>query len=203
MKNKEKPSAQPKKEEEKKRGEKKDSQQKKAETKITKGIKRIAGKDVSGDLVLERALLQVKGIGPTIVKAAVKVICDELKISPHVQIGDLSDEQIEKIDSILFNLHKYNIPSFLFNRRKDLYDGSDKHVIMNDLDFVVKQAIEREKNMFSWKGFRHAYGQKVRGQRTRNTGRTGLTVGVMRKAVLQTQQKAQPAKAQQQKEEKK
>jgi small subunit ribosomal protein S13 len=34
------------------------------------------------------------------------------------------------------------------------------------------------KEMNSWRGYRHAYGLKVRGQRTRSTGRKGKAVGV-------------------------
>ncbi len=149
--------------------------------KSTKGIKRIAGKDVIGDLKLERALLQVRGIGPTLAKAVTKVISEELKIPEETQVGDLSDEQIEKIDNILFNLQDYNIPSYLLNRRKDFRTGKDMHVIMNDLIFVQKQDIDREKALYTWRGFRHAYGQKVRGQRTKNTGRFGPSLGVSRK----------------------
>jgi small subunit ribosomal protein S13 len=33
-----------------------------------------------------------------------------------------------------------------------------------------------------YKGIRHETGQKVRGQRTKSTGRTGTTVGVKRKS---------------------
>jgi len=32
-----------------------------------------------------------------------------------------------------------------------------------------------------YKGIRHEQGQKVRGQRTRSNGRTGMTMGVIRK----------------------
>ncbi|HOW33966.1 MAG TPA: 30S ribosomal protein S13, partial [Methanoregulaceae archaeon] len=32
-----------------------------------------------------------------------------------------------------------------------------------------------------YRGIRHETGQKVRGQRTKSTGRTGLTVGVKKK----------------------
>jgi len=34
-----------------------------------------------------------------------------------------------------------------------------------------------------YKGIRHETGQKVRGQRTKSTGRTGSTVGVSKKKV--------------------
>jgi len=52
------------------------------------------------------------------------------------------------------------------------------HLITSDIEFNVRNDIEREKNMNSWRGFRHTYGLKVRGQRTRTTGRKGGAVGV-------------------------
>ena len=58
------------------------------------------------------------------------------------------------------------------------------HYISSDLVYVVRQDIDHEKDAYTWRGYRHTYGQKVRGQRTRTTGRTGMTVGVLRKAVL-------------------
>ena len=53
-----------------------------------------------------------------------------------------------------------------------------------DLDFALKTDLDREKNVQSWRGVRHGLGLKVRGQRTRTTGRGGRTVGV-RKSTLQ------------------
>ena len=35
-----------------------------------------------------------------------------------------------------------------------------------------------------YRGIRHEQGQKVRGQRTRSNGRTGLTVGVIKKTAI-------------------
>jgi small subunit ribosomal protein S13 len=34
----------------------------------------------------------------------------------------------------------------------------------------------------SWRGYRHMFGLRVRGQRTRNTGRTATSVGVKKVA---------------------
>ena len=56
--------------------------------------------------------------------------------------------------------------------------------------------IERDKTTYTWRGFRHTYGQKVRGQRTRSTGRTGMTVGVLRKSIMKAAGPAQAAQAQ-------
>ncbi|TLX95508.1 MAG: 30S ribosomal protein S13, partial [Thaumarchaeota archaeon] len=55
-------------------------------------------------------------------------------------------------------------------------------------------------NQRSWKGIRHALGLKVRGQRTRTTGRKGRTVGVRKAALVAA---AKQAAGEAKKEEKK
>lgn len=157
-----------------------------------RGIVRIAGKDMRGNLKLSRGLIRVRGLGHTMKNVAANAIAEEIGISPHEKVGRLSDEQIERIDKLLTNLQSKNIPPYLLNRRKDPDTGKDVHVIMNDLAFTQRQDIEREKKLYTWKGYRHAYGKKVRGQRTRNTGRKGMALGVMRKTILAA---AQAAKA--------
>lgn len=163
-----------------------------AEREGFRGIVRIAGKDVSGQMPLKRSLLRIRGVSHGLSNAVSGVINSELSIAPDTRVGDLTDEQIEKIDKLLFSLQNYGIPKFMFNRRSDCDTGEDRHVIMNDLMFCATQDVERMKKLYTWKGYRHSYGQKVRGQRTRNTGRTGMAVGVLRKAIL-AQQKAASA----------
>ena len=148
-----------------------------------RGIVRIAGKDVKGETNLQRSLLHVRGISHTVAVAAAKVVQKELSIDPKTRVGDLSEKQVEDIDKILFNLEKYDIPQYVLNRQSDFTSGDNRHIIMNDLIFEVSQDVDREKKLYSWKGYRHTFGQKVRGQRTRNTGRRGMAVGVIRKAI--------------------
>jgi len=52
------------------------------------------------------------------------------------------------------------------------------HLITSDIALTVRNDIEREKTTNSWRGIRHMFGLKVRGQRTRTTGRKGGAVGV-------------------------
>ena len=56
--------------------------------------------------------------------------------------------------------------------------GKNIHIVSNDLIFNTRQDVSRDVANGTWRGFRHQYGQKVRGQHTRSTGRTGATVGV-------------------------
>lgn len=45
---------------------------------------------------------------------------------------------------------------------------------------MVREDVEGMKRIRSYKGVRHEFGYKVRGQRTRSTGRGGAVVGVVR-----------------------
>ena len=71
-----------------------------------------------------------------------------------------------------------NFPIWFLNRQKDIETGDDMHLVTSDIAFQIRNDVEREKGVFSWRGYRHMYGLKVRGQRTRCTGRKGGAVGV-------------------------
>jgi small subunit ribosomal protein S13 len=137
-------------------------------------IVRIAGKDIPGTKKTIIGISQVKGMGYNFAKS----ILDILKINPNSNIGFLTESQVEEIEKAMKNPSVVNIPSWFLNRRKDIDSGKDLHLITSDIDFNVRNDIEREKTMNSWRGFRHTYGLKVRGQRTRTTGRKGGAVGV-------------------------
>ena len=105
-------------------------------------------------------------------------ILNVLKINPNQRIGHLSPEQVNSIESIITNPSASNFPSWFLNRRKDVETGEDKHLLTSDIAFTVRNDVEREKTSGSWRGYRHMFGLKVRGQRTRCTGRKGGAVGV-------------------------
>ena len=105
-------------------------------------------------------------------------IVNNLKIDSGLRIGNLSNEQIKSIENIIQNPSSSNFPSWFLNRRKDIETGEDKHLITSDVAFTIRNDVEREKATGSWRGYRHMFGLKVRGQRTRCTGRKGGAVGV-------------------------
>lgn len=142
-------------------------------------IVRVAGTDLDGKKKLTYGLAGIKGIGFTTALALLR----KLGIDPEKRTGFLTEEEVSIIEEAIQNLHeKMILPNWMFNRRKDYESGKDLHLISSDLIFKVKQDIEREKKIKSWKGIRHALGLKVRGQRTHTTGRLGATVGVSKKA---------------------
>jgi small subunit ribosomal protein S13 len=135
---------------------------------------RILGNDIHGELNMLIGLNQIKGIGYMFANSMLQV----LKISPHQKIGNLTTEQISSIEKIIENPKAADFPTWFLNRRQDVLTGEDLHFVTSDIAFNIRNDIEREKNLFSWRGYRHMYGLKVRGQRTRCTGRKGGAVGV-------------------------
>ena len=150
-----------------------------------RGIIRIAGKDVKGELSLARALTRIRGIGINLADSLAEIASREIKIDKFEKVGNLTDDQIDKLETILKSPADYGIPKWALNRRKDKAD-KDSHLIGPDLDFITKQTIDAEKNIKSYRGVRHMFGLPVRGQRTKTMGRKGMTLGVTKKKIMPT-----------------
>ena len=137
-------------------------------------IVRIVGNDILGEKKAVIGLTQIRGIGFNFANA----ILHSLKIDSNANIGNLSNSEIQSIENLIKNPSSENFPIWFFNRRKDLETGKNMHLITSDIALTVRNDIEREKTVNSWRGIRHMFGLKVRGQRTRTTGRKGGAVGV-------------------------
>jgi small subunit ribosomal protein S13 len=142
-------------------------------------ILRISGTDLEGTLKLNFALANIKGIGISLAN----VIIRKANIDPETRVGFLSENDAEKLEDIMNNLTKYGIPSWMYNRAKDIETGKDLHLAGADLDLRIKTDIEEMKDIKSWRGYRHAYGLRVRGQHTKTTGRSGKAMGVKKKEI--------------------
>ena len=119
-------------------------------------------------------LTQIKGIGYNFATA----ILDSLKINTNSNIGNLSDADVQAIEKLITDPLGGNFPTWFLNRRKDIETGGNLHLLTSDIPFTLRNDIERERITASWRGYRHLNGLKVRGQRTRTTGRKGGAVGV-------------------------
>lgn len=140
---------------------------------------RIRGTDLEGTKKLAFELSKIRGVGINFANAIVK----EANLDPTTLIGHLSEDDVKTLENVLFNPEKYKIPHFLFNRRKDMETGEDRHLLTADLALKSKMDIDFLKEIRCWRGTRHSFGLKVRGQRTRTTGRAGRAVGVKKSAV--------------------
>ncbi len=142
-----------------------------------KHIVRIADTDLDGSKSVMVALTGIKGIGLRMARA----ICNALDLDARAKLGELDDETIDKLKKFVEEELEQHIPAWMFNRRKDPYSGKDLHLLSKDVDFAKMIDIERMIRIKCYRGVRHAKGKKVRGQRTRSTGRKGMTVGVVRR----------------------
>ena len=95
--------------------------------------------------------------------------------------GELTEADIEKVNDILAKPTDYNIPKWFLNRQRDIRDGNWAQLISNQVDTKLREDLERLKKIRAHRGLRHFWGLKVRGQKTKSTGRTGRTLGVARK----------------------
>jgi small subunit ribosomal protein S13 len=144
-------------------------------------ILRIMGTDVEGTLKTIYALTKIKGVSLSLANAVLK----KAGINPDLRVGFLTETEINKIEEIIKEPAKYALPQWLFNRRKDGETGKNTHIISADLVLRTKMDIDQAKEIRSWRGYRHAYGLKVRGQRTKTTGRAGKSLGVKKKTIQQ------------------
>lgn len=142
-----------------------------------KHIVRVANTDLEGKKSVQYSLTGIKGIN----RRSARIISDLSGVDPTATIGYLEDEQIEALKKTVDSIESI-LPTWMLNRRKDPLTGDDKHIFGTDVLLVKREDLNTLKKTRSYKGIRHERGHKVRGQRTRSTGRMGLSVGVKRKS---------------------
>lgn len=134
---------------------------------------RIGQTDLDGTKSVERSLSEMNGIG----RRTARLIAEEAGVDRTATFGRLDDDVIDDVVELVEN-YADEVPDWLNNRQQDFYSGETTHEIGNDLQLTRQHDINRMKMIDSYKGTRHKRGQKVRGQRTKSTGRTEGTIGV-------------------------
>jgi small subunit ribosomal protein S13 len=122
-------------------------------------LARIAGIDIPRNKRVEISLTYIFGIGP----ARSKRILNEAGIDPNVRVKDLTETEVNRLNSIIANSYK----------------------VEGDLRREVQQNVRRLMEIGCYRGLRHRRKLPVRGQRTRTNARTAKgpkkTVGKGRK----------------------
>lgn len=107
---------------------------------------RIAGVDIPDRKQVRYSLRYIHGIGP---KVADEILA-ALEIDPTTKAGDLSEQQISSIASLI----------------------DQEYLVEGGLRRQVSQNIQRLKEIRSYRGDRHRRGLPCRGQRTKTNART-------------------------------
>ncbi|UCE46139.1 MAG: 30S ribosomal protein S13 [Methanobacteriota archaeon] len=139
-------------------------------------IVRLVNTDLDGNKDLVIALSGIKGVG----LRTAEIIVRMAGMPRDVKIGDLSEEKTEELEKLVQE-YSEKAPHWAVNRQHDWSSGADLHLVGTEVDLSERDDVNLMRMIRSYKGVRHETGQKVRGQRTRANGRSGLTLGVMKR----------------------
>ena len=142
-------------------------------------IVRIGGVDLDGHKPISHQLTRVPGVSVNFSN----MVCGLVTVPKIKKAGDLSDEEVKRLDDALNQPAKFGAPSWMLNRRKDPETGNDIHLVSPDLKFVQGNDIKIMRKIKSYKGVRHSSNLPVRGQKTKSNFRRnkGKVAGVKRK----------------------
>ncbi|CAF0793770.1 unnamed protein product [Rotaria sp. Silwood1] len=140
-------------------------------------ILRVLNTNIDGRRKVGYALTAIKGVG----RRFAHVVIRKADVDGTKRAGELSEEEVERIVTIITNPRQYKIPDWFLNRQKDIKDGKYSQATSNSLDTKVREDLERMKKIRVHRGLRHYWNLRVRGQHTKTTGRRGRTVGVSKK----------------------
>ncbi|MCD6496052.1 MAG: 30S ribosomal protein S13 [Candidatus Aenigmarchaeota archaeon] len=138
-------------------------------------IVRIGGRDLDSSMKLISAITMVRGVSYTLANAISKISGLGEK-----DVGELSEDEIKKLEDMMQNPAKYGVPEWMLNRRADPEHGANAHNVSAQLELRHKMDINELKKGKSYRGIRHITHLPVRGQRTRSSFRKSTAVGVSR-----------------------
>merc|ERR1712000_516443 len=134
-------------------------------------ILRLMNTNIDGRRKVMFAMTAIKGVG----RRYSNIVLKKADIDLTKRAGEMTEEEVEKIVTIMGNPRQYKIPDWFLNRQKDIKDGKTNQVMANVLDNKLREDLERLKKIRAHRGLR------VRGQHTKTTGHKGKTVGVSKK----------------------
>jgi small subunit ribosomal protein S13 len=139
-------------------------------------IVRVSNSDLDGTRPTALALTGVRGVGLRLAEVA----CRLADVKASERIGNLPEATVDAIETTLNSLPT-SVPEWMINHRHEPADGLTVHYIGPELETRRRDDVNQMKMIRSYRGVRHERGQKVRGQRTRSNGRTGMAAGVLKK----------------------
>merc|ERR1712233_213407 len=140
-------------------------------------ILRVMNTNIDGKTKIMYAMTSIKGCG----RRFSNIVCKKADVDMSKRAGELSEEEVERIVTIMNNPRQYKIPDWFLNRQKDIKDGKYTQVMSNSLETKLREDLERMKKIRCHRGLRHHWLLRVRGQHTKTTGHKGKTVGVSKK----------------------
>ena len=110
--------------------------------------------NIDGRRKIPYALTSIKGVG----RRFAYVCLRKADVDPNKRAGELSEEEVDRVMSIVSNPRHYKIPDWFLNRQKDNKDGKYSQVTSNTLDNKFREDLERLKKIRAHRGLRHYWG---------------------------------------------
>ena len=145
-------------------------------------IVRIADTDLDGSKKVKDLLRSITGISFSYSNALIRA----LNIPGDKKLQDMDEKELKELKEALSDPFKYKLPHWIFNWRRDEETGSDYHLLSNDLKSKTTMRIQKIKTSRSYRGYRHSFNYKLRGQKVKSRGanfhgRVGSSLGVVKK----------------------
>ena len=77
----------------------------------------------------------------------VKLYIHKIDINFKQRAGQLDEDEIRRMETIMLNPRQYKIPDWFLNRQKDWKDGTFGQSISNGLDTKLREDLERLKKV--------------------------------------------------------
>merc|ERR1712018_803029 len=122
-------------------------------------------------------LLLLSGMG----RRFTDLVLKKAEIDQSKRAGQINEAELDRITATMANPKSFKIPTWFLNRQRDIKDGKDSQLTSNNLDNKLREDLDRMKKIRLHRGLRHNWGLRVKGQKTKTTGRHGRTVGVLAK----------------------
>ena len=103
-------------------------------------ILRVMNTNIDGKRNIMFAITAIKGVG----RRYANLVLKKADIDLSKRAGELSEEDVEKIITIMQNPRQYKIPNWFLNRQKDIKDGKSK-IFVNIARYDRRKWMRRKK----------------------------------------------------------
>merc|ERR1712026_348648 len=105
-------------------------------------ILRVMNTNIDGKTKIMYAMTSIKGVGRRFSNICLK----KADIDMTKRAGELTEEEVERLVTIMQNPRQYKIPDYFLNRQKDIKDGKFSQVLANGLDNKLREDLASQKN---------------------------------------------------------
>merc|ERR1711981_1487474 len=106
-------------------------------------ILRVQNTNIDGNVKVTHALCSIRGMGPRFTDLVLK----KAEIDRSKRAGEITDEELERIQTTMLQPKNFKIPVWFLNRQRDFKDGKDGQLISNNLDNKLREDFDRMKKI--------------------------------------------------------